>query len=205
MLAVIEQDFKPVKLKLGAPKESKALCADHELEKCDECGLDFVYLNSVSKIFVDNPAVVRPPPPGGIQMQRSQAVTKLKDEGNVLFKKGTHQKAIEMYTMAANIAADRLPWEPNQLMKEELGNILSNRSASYAALGDHISALADADVVIQVKRPWSKGYFRKAKALVELGDLEGAVEEVQTALLFEPDNAEMQKFLDALRKRGQQS
>lgn len=74
-------------------------------------------------------------------------------------------------------------------MKEELGNILSNRSASYAALGDHISALADADVVIQVKRPWSKGYFRKAKALVELGDLEGAVEEVQTALLFEPDNA----------------
>lgn len=83
MLAVIEQDFKPVKLKLGAPKESKALCADHGLEKCDECGLDFMYLNSVSKIFVDNPAVVRPPPPGGIQLQRSQAVTKLKDEGNV--------------------------------------------------------------------------------------------------------------------------
>jgi len=205
LLAIIEQDFKPVKLKLGAPKESKALCADHGLEKCDECGVDFVYMNAISKIFVDNPAVVRPPPPGGIQMQRTQAVTKLKDEGNVLFKKGQHQKAIEMYTMAANIAADRLPWEPNQLMKDELGNILSNRSASYGALGDHISALADADVVVQVKRPWSKGYFRKAKALVELGDLEGAMEEVKTALLFEPENAEMQKFLDALVQKGQQS
>lgn len=106
----------------------------------------------------------------------------------VFFKKGQHQKAIEMYTMAANIAAERLPWEPNQLMKEELANILSNRSASYSSLGDHISALADADVVIQVKRPWSKGYFRKAKALVELGDIEGAMEEVQMALLFEPEN-----------------
>lgn len=106
----------------------------------------------------------------------------------VFFKKGQHQKAIEMYTMASNIAAERLPWEPNQLMKEELANILSNRSASYSSLGDHISALADADVVIQVKRPWSKGYFRKAKALVELGDIDGAMEEVQMALLFEPEN-----------------
>jgi translocation protein SEC72 len=93
-----------------------------------------------------------------------------------------------MYNMAAAVASQRLPWEPNSLMREELSTVLSNRSAAYAAAGDHVGSLVDADVVIQLKRQWSKGHFRKAKALMELGYLEEAKEAIQLGLSFEPTN-----------------
>ena len=94
-----------------------------------------------------------------------------------------------MYNIAASVAVQRLPWEHHQLMLEELSMILSNRSTTHVALGDHISGLADAEAVIRIKRVWSKGYFRKAKALVELGRLVEAKETVEQGLVFEPGNS----------------
>lgn len=93
-----------------------------------------------------------------------------------------------MYSMAVNVASQRLPWEPNNLMKEELATVLSNRSAAFHAAGDYLSALVDAELVIQLKRPWSKGHFRKAKALVGLGHLPDAREAIRLGLAFEPNN-----------------
>lgn len=93
-----------------------------------------------------------------------------------------------MYTMAASIASQRLPWEPSQLMREELSTVLSNRSAAYTAAGDYVGALVDADFVTRLKRPWNKGWFRKAKALLELGQPEEAREAIQLGLAFEPNN-----------------
>ena len=93
-----------------------------------------------------------------------------------------------MYTMAASIASQRLPWEPNNLMREELSTVLSNRSAAYVAAKNYIAALADADAVIQLKKPWSKGHFRKAKALVDLDRLEEARDAVKIGLAHDPNN-----------------
>lgn len=94
-----------------------------------------------------------------------------------------------MYTVAVKVASERLPWEPNALAKEELATVLSNRSAAFAAAGDYISALVDAELVTQLKRPWSKGHFRKAKALMELGHLADAREAIQLGLAYEPNNS----------------
>jgi len=91
--------------------------------------------------------------------------------------------------MAATIAVQRPPWETNQLMREELSTIISNRSAAYCEAQDYISALADAETVIAVRRNWSKGHFRKAKALVGLGELGEAKEALQLGLAFAPNNA----------------
>jgi translocation protein SEC72 len=96
--------------------------------------------------------------------------------------------AIARYTMAASIAVQRPPWETNQLMREELSTIISNRSAAYAEAQDYISALADAEAVIAVRRNWSKGHFRKAKALVGLGEVQEAAEALQLGLAYEPNN-----------------
>ena len=90
--------------------------------------------------------------------------------------------------MAVNVAAGRLPWEPNQLMRDELSTVLSNRSAAFNSLGDHVSALVDAELVIQLKRTWSKGHFRKAKALVDLDRLEEARDAVKIGLAHDPNN-----------------
>lgn len=93
-----------------------------------------------------------------------------------------------MYTMAANIASTRPPWEAAIISREELSTVLSNRSASFAAMGDYVGALVDADAVIQLKRPWSKGHFRKGKALMGLGRFGEAREAVMLGAEFEPEN-----------------
>ncbi|KAL5513259.1 hypothetical protein ACEPAH_3657 [Sanghuangporus vaninii] len=201
MEALIAADFRRVDLKLGPLNDAKALCGPHGKEKCDECNVDFSGMNALARIFVQNPSLVVPPPPQVVQQQRTQAVMKTKDDGNALFKANKLKEAVSMYTMAVNVAASRLPWEPNSLMKDELSMVLSNRSAAYTALGDYVSALVDAELVIQIKRPWSKGHFRKAKALVELGRYEEAREAIKLGLAFEPNNTELKSFLDEIESR----
>lgn len=90
--------------------------------------------------------------------------------------------------MAANLASQRPPWEASQIPREEFSTILSNRSAAFYEMGDYISALVDAETVIQIRKPWSKGYFRKAKALMKLQSYQEAKETLEIGLSFEPDN-----------------
>ncbi|KAH8111004.1 hypothetical protein DFH11DRAFT_1616495 [Phellopilus nigrolimitatus] len=201
MQALIEADYKPVNLKLGPPNDAHAFCAVHGLETCQACGVDFSGMNALAKIFVANPHLVCPPPPQVVQPQRSQAVTKTKEDGNALFKANKLKEAVSMYNMALSVASGRLLWEPNALMREELSTVLSNRSAAYFAAGDYMSALVDAELVIQIKRPWSKGHFRKSKALVGMGRLEEASDAIKLGLAFEPTNAELQSFLEEIDGR----
>ncbi|KAG8976944.1 hypothetical protein FRB90_008995, partial [Tulasnella sp. 427] len=135
-----------------------------------------------------------PPPPNVVHPNRSQAVQKTKEEGNNAYKQKNWLQAINFYNMSANIAASRNPWEPSALVRDEMAIVVCNRSAAFAAAEDYVSALVDADVVIQLKRPWSKGHFRKAKALVGLQRFEEARDAVMLGLQFEPDSAEMLSF-----------
>jgi len=110
--------------------------------------------------------------------------------------------------MAAQIAAARFPWEASALMRDELAIVICNRSAAYFGAGDLIAALADADAVIRLKRPWSKGHFRKAKALLGLGHLQDAKESAELGLLFEPESKELSLFvseIDALIAKANSS
>jgi translocation protein SEC72 len=94
----------------------------------------------------------------------------------------------------------RAPWEAQQLLREELSTVLSNRSAAHFENGDLVSAITDADSVIQLKKPWSKGHFRKAKALIALGLLPQAKEAVQYGLQFDPTNVVNCLLLQGLLK-----
>jgi translocation protein SEC72 len=73
-------------------------------------------------------------------------------------------------------------------MREELSTAISNRSAAFFDLRDYVSALADAETVISIRRNWSKGHFRKAKALLGLGRFHEAAESVRLGLDFEPNS-----------------
>lgn len=101
---------------------------------------------------------------------------------------GKHRDALGRYTMAASIAIQRPPWESNGFMREELSTVISNRSAAFLEEGDYIGALVDAETVISLRRNWSKGHFRKAKALVGLLEFEEAKEALRLGLQFEPTN-----------------
>jgi len=194
MQAVIEAEFRPIDLTLDSSNVT-ALCSSHSREKCDECEVDYVQLNRLSKIFNANPKLPFPPPPNIVNQKLSQIVNQTKEEGNALFRTHQWEKAIGRYTQAMGFAMQRAPWEAQQLLREELSTVLSNRSAAHFENGDLLSAITDADAVIQLKRPWSKGHFRKAKALIALGLLPQAKDAVQYGLQFDPTNVEMMGVL----------
>ncbi|KAF5383644.1 hypothetical protein D9615_003821 [Tricholomella constricta] len=197
--ALIEEDFKPVPLSFSEDRNN-AYCLKHRLEKCDACDVDFVGLNRLASLLAANPSLLCPPPANIVTQKLTQVVTATKDEGNTLFKSSLHTAAINRYTVAATIAVSRPPWEANQLMREELSTVISNRSAAFYEAHDYISALADAEAVIQVRRNWSKGHFRKAKALLGMNKLRDAAEAVKLGLSFEPTNTELTSFLAEIEK-----
>jgi translocation protein SEC72 len=65
---------------------------------------------------------------------------------------------------------------------------LLRRSAAYFDLTDYISALADAESVIALRKSWPKGHFRKAKALLAMGRPKEAADAVRMGLSHEPGN-----------------
>ncbi|KAJ7249549.1 hypothetical protein B0H12DRAFT_1122101 [Mycena haematopus] len=202
--ALIDADFVPTQIALS-PDNSLALCVPHKLEKCTDCGMDYVNLNRLSKILVGNPTLLCPPPPSVISQKLTQMVTQTKDEGNVLFKKGDHINAIKKYNMAASIAVQRPPWEANQFMREELSTVISNRSAAFLEARDYISALADAEMVISLRRNWPKGHFRKAKTLVAMDRLTEAHDALRLGLAFEPSNTELLAHLAEIEAKQAES
>jgi translocation protein SEC72 len=134
------------------------------------------------------PQIPFPPPPNIVPPQRSLAVNKAKDDGNAAFKKKDMVEAIKMYTLAVDVAASRPLWEANQIAKDELSMVLANRSAAFAEVEDWIGALCDAEAVIKLKKPWSKGHYRKGKALTGLGRYKDAREAYELGMQFDPDN-----------------
>ncbi|KAJ7173509.1 hypothetical protein C8R46DRAFT_1083029 [Mycena filopes] len=198
--ALIDADYVPTALALS-PDNNLALCGPHSLEKCADCKVDFVNMNRLSKLLVGNPGLLCPPPSNVISQKLTQMVTQTKDEGNNLFKKGEHLNAIKKYTMAANIATARPPWEANQWMREELSTVISNRSAALLEARDYIGAVADAEIVISLRRNWAKGHFRKAKALVAMDRLNDAAEALKLGLAFEPANVELLGFLGEIEAK----
>jgi translocation protein SEC72 len=101
---------------------------------------------------------------------------------------GKNRDALGRYTMAASIAIQRPPWEASQFMREEISTVISNRSAAFYEAGDYIGALIDAETVVSLRRNWSKGHFRRAKALVGLRQFEEAIDSLKLGLQFEPLN-----------------
>lgn len=118
---------------------------------------------------------------------------------------GKHKEALSRYTMAASYAVQRPPWEANQFMREELSMVISNRSAAFFEAGDFIGALVDAETVISLRRNWSKGHFRKAKALLGLNKFDDAKDALRLGLQFEPGNVELNGFLADIDKASKAS
>ncbi|KAF8310094.1 hypothetical protein DL93DRAFT_2084855 [Clavulina sp. PMI_390] len=209
IVAAIDAQYTPVALQVGGENNNIVTCGPHNLEVCNECGTNFFFLNQTAKVLASFPKEMPvPPPPNVVHPQRTPLVQKAKEEGNQLFKRGKHIESIQKYDMAAGIAVSRFPWEAAALVRDEVAVVICNRSAAFFAAGDFVSALVDADAVIQLKRPWSKGHFRKAKALLGMGRLADARESAELGLQFETDSKELSSFvaeIDALIAKKNES
>ncbi|KAG0241275.1 hypothetical protein BGW41_006129 [Actinomortierella wolfii] len=178
----------------------KVVCADHHAEVCDKCHQSFADINSIARHLKSTNGVI--PPPGAVLPQRSQQIAKMREDGNTHFRAQRHEEAITAYTNAINVAFDRPLWEPTQLAREELAVLLCNRSAAYIARKEYVNALVDADAVIELKRPWSKGHFRRGRALIGLGRTEEGIEAMRLGLMFDPESTEIQKALKEVEEKA---
>lgn len=170
------------------------LCKEHQLEKCSKCQVDWTEHNSLASTLKH---VKELPPPNAPNPTRNAQVNRLKEEGNKYFKQNNYNESIRFYTMAVDLSWSRPLWEPLafQYVREELSPILSNRSAAHLALKNYVEAYVDAEMVTRLKREWSKGWFRKGKALAGLNRNEEAAEAFQTGLRFDHDSEELKKAL----------
>lgn len=82
--ALIDQQFVEVPLHIVTEPLPGALCTSHKKERCDECGVNFVDLNRLSRLLAQNPGIKCPPPPNMTNTKNlTQTVNNLKEEGNV--------------------------------------------------------------------------------------------------------------------------
>lgn len=102
-------------------------------------------------------------------------------EGNAFFKNKQYKQAIEKYTEA--IAADS-----NDV------TFYSNRSACYAALEMWEQAAEDGRQCVCTDKKFVKGYFRYALGLQNMGNLEGALENVKRGLGVDSGNADLKRM-----------
>lgn len=80
--ALIDQDYVPSPLTTSSDG-TIALCSEHKLEKCDDCDVDFINTNRLSRVLIQNPSLLCPPPSNIVSQKLTQMVTATKDEGNV--------------------------------------------------------------------------------------------------------------------------
>ncbi|TIA89931.1 hypothetical protein E3P99_01833 [Wallemia hederae] len=173
-------------------KDKRIVAADGASEKLKSVCNDINYL--INKLE-QHPEYAVPPPPTIMKPTRSQQFTKAKEDGNALFKQGNLDEAIRLFTVAIELAADRPPWESHVLAREELSLALSNRALCYHNKEEYDKSLVDADAVVEIKRPWSKGHFRKGKALIGLNRLQEARDAILLGLDFEPSNDDLKNAL----------
>mmetsp|Transcript_30378 Transcript_30378/g.35846 ORF Transcript_30378/g.35846 Transcript_30378/m.35846 type:complete len:324 (+) Transcript_30378:42-1013(+) len=101
-----------------------------------------------------------------------------KAKGNEFFKAKDYTNAVKFYTEAIEI-------------DNSVPAYFSNRSASYAGMGDWEHAAEDGASCIGCDKKFIKGYFRAATGLENLKNYKKAVETLTMGLAVEPRNKDL--------------
>ena len=147
---------------------------------------DLKGLNELAKLLLLSPSLPFPAQSMPGPNARSQKIAKAKDDGNLHFKRGEWADAVRLYSLSAELAASRPITETSVYARDELAVSLCNRSAAYTNMEDFVKGLVDAKAVIELKPSWTKGHFRKGKALIGMSRLEEAKEAFLLGLQFDP-------------------
>ncbi|KAL3665919.1 hypothetical protein V7S43_009339 [Phytophthora oleae] len=107
-------------------------------------------------------------------------VAELKRRGNAAFQQKALEEAEALYTRA--IAVNESNTQQNQHI------FFANRSAARCSMGKIAQALQDTEDCIALDERYSKGFFRKAQALVKLGRFKEALAALDIAKELEPSN-----------------
>ncbi|XP_049616496.1 RNA polymerase II-associated protein 3 [Syngnathus scovelli] len=120
------------------------------------------------------------------EQQRRQEAVVQKDRGNVYFKEGKYDAAVECYSRG---------------MEVDCTNVLlpANRAMAFLKLERFKEAEEDCTKAISLDGTYSKAFARRATARVALGKLEEARKDFQEVLKLEPGNKQAQSELQKLQ------
>ena len=121
----------------------------------------------------------------------AEAAQAAKKEGNALFAQAKYAEAVERYDAA--VALDGRD-----------ASFYSNRAACQIHLGSPAASLADAELCVALKSDWPKAHFRKATALMEMGEFEGAASAAWEGLRIDEDAHDLKKLLKLAVKKGRE-
>ncbi|KAH9621446.1 hypothetical protein KSS87_001303, partial [Heliosperma pusillum] len=108
-----------------------------------------------------------------------------KEEGNECFKSQNFTKAIECYSEIIDLS-------PNSAT-------FANRGMAHLKVNKYQEAENDCTKSLKLDANYFKVYWRRALARKELGNLKGALEDVELGLMLEPKNGEVKKLRTELK------
>ncbi|CAH8852693.1 unnamed protein product [Trichobilharzia szidati] len=117
--------------------------------------------------------------------RRIQLSKDARELGNVRFKEGRLDEAIEQYTMAIRLA----PEDPTAY---------TNRAFAYIKTERYASAEADCIAALKLDQKSIKALFRRALARKGLGHISEAIEDLKELLKLNPDNKSALSELNSL-------
>jgi len=123
--------------------------------------------------------------------KKEDPVQRFKDLGNDFFKKGKYKEAVDAYTKG--IILDPKGFDTHLLY--------GNRALAYLNQNMWKEAEIDATVSVELNRTFTKGYFRRGTARVQLGNLRGALEDFERVVVLEPSNGEAQKKIQEIKAK----
>ncbi|KAI0017832.1 tetratricopeptide repeat domain-containing protein [Xylariomycetidae sp. FL0641] len=130
--------------------------------------------------------------PVPVNPKRSANINKLREAGNAEHRRGRHPEALKLYDLGLQMALERPPWEPQQLVREEAAGLYANRAQARMALADWPAGALDAEASVEAKRVGnSKAWWRRGKCLLEMGRRDEARDWVRKGLEMEGDEAEL--------------
>ena len=100
-----------------------------------------------------------------------QKLDRMKEDGNMCFKTGKYQQAVDTYTQALEVDAQN---------KGTNSKILQNRAMCLTKLKKYKEAIADCTRALELDPSYTKARKTKAKALGESGDWDEAVRELKS-------------------------
>jgi FK506-binding protein 8 len=131
---------------------------------------------------------------------RVQLSNKKRERGNLLFTRGEHSRAVDVYNRALEIVNDEN--EAHVESADELKSLADTRvkcynnlAAAQLKLEAWDAAIRSCDLALRTDPDNVKALFRKGKCLAGKGDYDAAVPTLRRALKLEPDSRIIQQEL----------
>jgi len=134
---------------------------------------------------------------------RVEETNRLRNEGNKFFTQQNYIEAIKIYEKAMDLWKFVFPREDEDKKKMQAAQlpVLLNLAASQLKTKDFKGAWLNCEKALDIEVNNVKAIFRRGQSYVGQGEYEKARKDFQSALQLDPQNADLKRALNDLKKQ----